>query len=62
VSASSAAAVRRRVAREVVDLRSAGEYVREGLGIGVFPATGIGEECSCGGAWPVERARGGHPL
>ena len=28
----------------MVDLRSASEYVREGLGIGVFPATGIGKE------------------
>ena len=43
-AAFSAAAVRRRVALEVVDLRSASEYVREGLGIGVFPATGIGKE------------------
>jgi DNA-binding transcriptional LysR family regulator len=57
-AAFSAAAVRRRVALEVVDLRSASEYVREGLGIGVFPATGIGKESGlvaerqCNGRWP----------
>ncbi len=43
-AAFSAAAVRRRVALEVVDLRSASAYVREGLGVGLFPVTGIGEE------------------
>jgi DNA-binding transcriptional LysR family regulator len=43
-AAFSAAAVRRRVALEVVDLRSASGYVREGLGVGMFPATRIGEE------------------
>lgn len=43
-AAFSAAGVRRRVALEVVDLRGASEYVREGLGIGMLPVTGIGNE------------------
>lgn len=41
-AAFSSAGVGRRVALEVVDLHSAGEYIREGLGIGLFPAAGFG--------------------
>lgn len=40
-AAFSSAGVGRRVALEVVDLHSASEYVREGLGIGLFPAAGL---------------------
>ena len=56
-AAFSAAAVRRRVALEVVALRSASDYVREGMGKGVCPATGISEEPGL-----VARALVGEPV
>ncbi len=64
-AAFSAAAVPRRVALEVVDLHSASAYVREGLGVGIFPSGRIGEEPgvvarklvgATAVAWPVAMA------